>query len=461
MTKRTAEVVICGAGIAGIAAAYHLSVKQGLKDVLLVDERPPLSLTSDKSTEAYRNWWQGPGDSMVALMNRSIDLLEELACESGNRFNLNRRGYVYATANPDHIVKLKRAAITAAGYGAGPVRYHTGEDVELPYIPSPPEGYQGLPKGADLITSTDLIHKHFPYLSEETVAVLHARRCGWLGAQQLGMFMLERAKEHGARLLRTRVEGLEVLEGRVEAVRLSHNDLLKLVTTRFVNAAGPFQEQVALMMGIELPVYHELHEKVAFNDHLQVIPREVPFLIWNDPQRLDWSKEERLFLAESEDTSALLEEFPPGVHLRPEGMGESRTLLMVWNYHPQPCQAVFPIEHNPEYPEVLLRGMATMLPGLRAYFNRTPRPQLDGGYYTKTRENRPLIGPLPVEGAYLIGALSGFGVMASVAAGELLAAHVTGDALPKYAHAFSLERYQDPQYLEQLAELNRGTEIEL
>jgi glycine/D-amino acid oxidase-like deaminating enzyme len=71
---------------------------------------------------------------------------------------------------------------------------------------------------------------------------------------------------------------------------------------------------------------------------------------------------------------------------------------------------------------------------------------VDGGYYTKTRENRPLIGPLPVKGGYLIGALSGYGIMASCAAGELLATHLTGSPLPSYAPAFALERYQDPEY---------------
>src|SRR5512139_3409451 len=106
MPPLTADIVICGAGIAGIAAAYHLSVRRGIRNVLLVDERPPLSLTSDKSTECYRNWWPGPGDAMVRLMNRSIDILEELARESGNRFLLNRRGYLFATANPDSISKF-------------------------------------------------------------------------------------------------------------------------------------------------------------------------------------------------------------------------------------------------------------------------------------------------------------------------------------------------------------------
>jgi glycine/D-amino acid oxidase-like deaminating enzyme len=71
---------------------------------------------------------------------------------------------------------------------------------------------------------------------------------------------------------------------------------------------------------------------------------------------------------------------------------------------------------------------------------------LDGGYYTKTQENRPLVGPTPVEGAYVIGALSGFGMMASPASGELLAAHITGSELPHYAPAFTLERYEDPEY---------------
>ena len=87
-----------------------------------------------------------------------------------------------------------------------------------------------------------------------------------------------------------------------------------------------------------------------------------------------------------------------------------------------------------------------MIPGLSAYFDRLPKPVVDGGYYTKTRENRPLIGPLPVKGAYLIGALSGYGIMASCAAGELLAAHLTGSRLPTYAPAFALGRYEDPEY---------------
>ena len=94
MARHSSEIVICGAGILGVSAAYFLAVEHGLRDITLVDPRPPLTLTSDKSTECYRNWWPGPGDAMLRLHNRSIDWLEEFSRRSGNAFHLNRRGYL-------------------------------------------------------------------------------------------------------------------------------------------------------------------------------------------------------------------------------------------------------------------------------------------------------------------------------------------------------------------------------
>ncbi|NIO71323.1 MAG: FAD-dependent oxidoreductase, partial [Anaerolineae bacterium] len=75
-------------------------------------------------------------------------------------------------------------------------------------------------------------------------AALHTRRCGRMSAQQLGMYMLEQAREHGARLLRARVEGVDVRGGRVRAVRLSGEAGSQVISTdNFVNAAGPFVKQ--------------------------------------------------------------------------------------------------------------------------------------------------------------------------------------------------------------------------
>jgi len=160
-----ANIVICGAGITGISAAYFLA-RAGVKDILLLDERPPLSFTSDRSTECYRNWWPTP--SMLALMNRSIDLMEELADESGNVFNLNRRGYLYVTADESQIPYLTARSEHISKLGAGQLRTHTSE--ASAYQPAPLEGFHNQPDGADLLLEPSLIQKHFPYLTENAVA---------------------------------------------------------------------------------------------------------------------------------------------------------------------------------------------------------------------------------------------------------------------------------------------------
>jgi len=193
---------------------------------------------------------------------------------------------------------------------------------------------------------------------------------------------------------------------------------------------------VGEMLGVALPVSTELHWKAVFKDSLGVIGREAPLLIWEDAQHLPWSAEEHATLYADPETRWLTKAFPPGAHTRPEGGNESQTILMLWEYQQRMAEAIFPPPLDDLYAEITLRGLSTMLPGLRQYFGKMPRPQIDGGYYTRTRENRPLIGPLPVEGAYVIGALSGFGIMSACSAGELLALHIRGGSLPPYAKAF-------------------------
>ena len=446
---RRAEVVICGAGIAGVAAAYHLAARRGVRDVVLVDERPPLTLTSDKSAECYRNWWPGPGDAMVAAMNRSIDLLEELAHESGNVFRMNRRGYLFGTADPARIKVFVDAAEEAAALGAGAARVHATATSD--YEPARAEGFDSPVRGADVLTDPSLIRRHFPYLAPDTVAVLHARRCGWFSGQQLGMYLLEQAREHGVRFLAGRVEAIDTAGGRVRAVRVAGPRGVDTVATpRAVLAAGPLMREAGRLIDVDLPLFCERHAKIAFDDVRGAVPRHAPLVIWADPSTIPWSPDERAELSASPDHRRLVEEMPPGAHCRPEGAGDSPTLLGIWTYDMAPVEPAFPMTFDPSYAEVTLRGMARMIPGLAPYLERLPRCFVDGGYYTKTRENRFLSGPLPVEGAYIIGGLSGYGMMASNTAADLLADYIAERPLPRYASAFRLDRYDDPAYLKLL-----------
>ena len=449
MTTSTADIVICGAGIAGVAAAYHLVVRRGLRDIVLVESNTPLSMTSDKSMECYRNWYPGPGTDMVALVNRSIDLMEELEAETHGRFNMNRRGYAFATARADEASRLADEAHEEQRLGAGPLRIHDGSSGP-DYVPSAASGVDTTLDGSDLLLDPDLISKHFPNLTRDTVAVLHTRRCGWLSAHQYGMYMLEQAREHGVKLLRGDISSVRTRGGRIMGVDVCTSGTVQRIDCeRFVSAAGPLHNHLATLLGIELPLSCELHLKAMFADPRGVIPRQAPMLIWMDPGPLRWHEHEREVLIGSEQTRYLLDDFPAGVHGRPEGRGDR--VILQWTHDVTPVEPEFPIRIDPHFADMLLHGMAVAMPGLEAYFDNPPTPYVDGGYYCKTPENRPLAGPLPVEGAFIIGGLSGFGMQSSSALGELLSLHVAGEPVPEYAEAFLLERYQNPDYVTAVA----------
>jgi len=403
--SRTTDVLVIGAGIAGVSAAYHLTVGREITDVIVVDPRPPLTLTSDKSTECYRNFW--PNAPMVGLMNRSIDLFEEL--DGITDFGLNRNGYLFVTGSEATLEGMRGQAEDVAPLGAT----------------------------ANVWGRQELLARH-PFLTPAAVGGMFVPRAGWLRAQDLGQWMLDEARARGGALITSQVVGID---GRT--VHL--DDGASIDAGAVVIAAGPMSGRVAEMAGLDLPLFSELHLKVAFKDHLGVIPRDAPMTIWSDTQRIAWSNEERSGLEEL-GRDDLLGEMPIYCHFRPEGGAESPYFVALWEYHDQVIEPRWPLPEDDLYPEVVMRGLTTMVPGLAAYADRLPESFVDGGYYTKTVENRPLIGPSGIDGIHLLTGMSGFGVMVSQGAADLLASHLTGRSLPPYADAFLLSRYDDPDY---------------
>src|SRR4051812_6464108 len=294
----TAEIVVVGAGMAGIAAVYHLAARRAARRVVLIDEREPLTLTSDKGTQAYRNWWPGPDATMLRYMTRSIDLLEEMAEESGNVFRLNRRGYVFLTADEEGIDRLRATAREVSAFGMGELREH-GDDAS-DYRRAPSEGYAGQPNGADLLAGA-AARRVFPGLAPDVAAALHVRRAGWLNAIALGAWMLKRALAAGVHFVEGRVVGMKTDGGRVRSVRLASGTSID--TDRIAIAAGPGLPAVLQMLDLELPLFLELHAKVTLRDTLRVVSRDIPFLIWNDPVTLPWTHAERSALAREQSTA--------------------------------------------------------------------------------------------------------------------------------------------------------------
>jgi glycine/D-amino acid oxidase-like deaminating enzyme len=459
--SQSAEVVICGAGSAGVATAYYLAKHQGITNVLVVDRHPPLTQTSAKSGENYRNWW--PTEVMVRFTNRSIDLMEELARASNNALNMDRRGYAYVTSDPEFIVDMHDYTHRYSQLGIGDIRTHgdTNDNDTALYSPPACQGFEGQPDGADLLLSKQVIKTTFPHFSDDVQAVIHARRCGSISAQQLGMTMLEEARKLGIRELRAELVAIEQDHHGVKAVEvIAASGKDRVETRKFANAAGPFAPHVAAMLDIALPVFSVLQQKIVIQDHLGVVARDAPFTIFMDEQYLDWSEDERQLLQSEPEYQWLLDKFPGGLHIRPEGGKDSPWIKLGWAFNRTVEQPVWEPEGTPEFPDLVLHGASRLIPGLKQYIANIPKPVVRyAGYYTKTKENLPIIGPLGVEGAYIVGALSGFGTMVSCAAGELVAAWVAGSELPDYARQLSLARYDDPAYVASLDSIQPDGEL--
>jgi glycine/D-amino acid oxidase-like deaminating enzyme len=446
------DVAIVGAGNVGIAVAYYLVKEHGPRRVALVDPRDPMSLTSAQSGENYRNWWPHP--TMTAFTDHSIRLMERMDEATGGRLNMTRGGYALVTRRErpqDLIEDLYR------GYAESAQEIRLRESSASDYQPPLRAPWQSAPDGVDVLLDRDLIRKTFPTLAHDVKTVIHIRRAGSISAQQMGQYMLEEIRAAGGRLLRAELNGLSgtrpfVLElATAEGPRTLRAD-------RLVNAAGPFLRDVGAMLGEDLPVKCIYQQKIAFQDREGAIPRDLPFTIDLDGQTLAWSDEDRELLASDPATRKLVEAMPGGIHCRPDGAVDGNWIKMGWAYNEDAGDPHGEDPVDPQFPDSLLRAGSRLHPRLAAYIGRLPRGAHHyGGYYTMTEENWPLIGPMRTEGAFIAGALSGFGSMAACATGSLCAAWVAGKPVPGYAGSLGFSRYEDAALIQHLKKLGTGT----
>nr|WP_306265596.1 FAD-binding oxidoreductase [Pararhizobium sp. IMCC3301] len=450
---KASSTIVIGTGIVGIATAYYLARKYGQSDITLVDRDQPMAFTSAQSGENYRNWWPHP--AMVAFSDRSIDLMEEIARDSDNCINMNRRGYALATRekNIDALVAQLHDGLKER---AGELlRYHA-DAAAGSYPPFDKPHWEGVPDGVDILQNQALIRNRFPSYDPEVRTIIHIRRGGDISGQQLGMYMLDYLRDIGVQRVTGEVRTITTGDGfRVELE--TSNGIVTLAADRVVNAAGPFAGDIAKMMGVDLPVYNTFQQKIAFEDREAAIPRAMPFSIDLDGQKIDWTEEERQMLLEDPDFAWLAEAMPGAIHCRPDGGDKGKWIKLGWAYNETPATATWQPQLDDNFPDIVLRGASRLNPALKAYYGRLPRNMHHyGGWYTMTGENWPLIGPMGPEGAFMNCALSGFGTMAAGAAGELCAATIAGAELPDYASGFSLERYKDTALMETLRSASKG-----
>ncbi len=439
------DIAIIGAGIVGIAVAYYLKNLDKNTSVVLLDSVQPMSLTSAQSGENYRNWWPHP--VMTAFTDRSIDLMEALARETDNLINMNRRGYVLST-RADNIDQLMRELVHGYSKNDGAIRVHEHAS-SASYEPPISPDWQSAPAGVDVIRNSQLIQNTFPSYAKDISTVIHVRRAGAISAQQMGQHMLQVFKSLGGIHLQAHVNDIDANNG--FSVNTEH---AKIAADRLVNAAGPFINSIANMIGTQLPVTHTAQQKIAFKDTLNAIPRQMPFSIDLDAQTIDWSTDELHELLQSTEHRWLTEEMSGAIHCRPDGGDKGTWVKLGWAYN---GKSSVPTREHPlsdEFPEIVLRAASRLNPSLKAYVDHMPTGiHHYGGFYTLTDENWPLIGEMEVEGSFVVGAMSGFGTMAACAAGDLCARVMMDSDVPSYANALSPQRYQNQSLMHELRQM--------
>ena len=448
--RESAAVLVIGAGIVGIATAYFLVRDHGYRKILIVDRGDPMAFTSAQSGENYRNWWPHP--LMVRFTDRSIDLMEEVATASGDPFRMTRRGYALATRRTsiDDLIDELRF-----GLGGEADRLIRFQDGLASYQPPVSEDWRTAPDGVDVLTSRALIREMFPSFADDVANVIHIRRGGDIDSQQMGAFMLEAVRFAGGRRLKGEVRSLAT-HGRFVAEVETQEGVVEIKADTVVNAAGPFARHIAQMAGIDLPIRAVLQQKIAFEDTAGAVPRGLPFAIDLDGQEIDWPEEAKSALLDDTGLAWLAGPMPGSIHCRPDGGGN--WIKLGWAYNDTGATPAWTPDLDGAFPEIVLRGAARLQPSLRTYYDRLPRARRHyGGWYAMTEENWPLVGPVGPEGFFVNAGHSGFGTMAACASGELVAAHVTGAALPDYASAMSPARYENEALMTEARASGRGT----
>lgn len=421
-----AYIAICGAGIAGIATAWSLAVKYRQQKIILIDKNQPMSLTTSKSGENFRDYWPHP--CMTSLTRQSIAMMQALADDNDNTFEMRYSGYDFVSEAEGREIFPSESLVD-------------------------PDNIRNVLR----ITGSENIRASHPHLSDSIRQIVRFKQAGAIDVHALGFLLLAQAREAGVKLYRASIEVLEHLSPGYRLDLVSNGTSARLEVEKLVLTPGPFINELAEMLSITLPVESVLQRKFVMPDPQNIIPRDMPFTIFADPQYLDWSAEDKALIAEDPEYRWLLDEFPAGLHIKPEGVSN---IKLGWAYNREPETPRWESSDDFDFPNITLRGASRFIPALASYVESPPTPIIQfSGYYTRTPENLPLIGPLELENLFTVSALSGFGTMAACAAGELCAGWMSGGELPEYAAYFHPGRYRDAALMKEINQIGSDGQL--
>ena len=253
--RTRARAVVVGGGVGGCAILYWLA-RLGWDDVVLVERA---ELTSGSTFHSAGLVGQLRSSlSLTKMMMESVDLYRSLEAEVGLETGWHEVGSLRLASSQERMEELARQAGWAKTFG-------------LPLE----------------LVSADEARRRFPPLTTEGVlGAAYLPTDGYIDPSQLTFALAEGARRRGAEIeQRTRVTGIRVRRGRVEAVETDRGEI---ETEVVVNAGGMYAREIGALAGVNVPIVPMAHEYLVTKP--SGLPPDMPTM--RDPSLLVYFRPE-------------------------------------------------------------------------------------------------------------------------------------------------------------------------
>jgi len=226
---KSADVVIIGGGISGVAIAYNLA-KKGVKNIALIEKNYIASGATGRCGAGIRQQWGTEMNCKMAKFACEIfeNANDELEYEGDVEFK--QGGYLILSSTEKEHEQFKK-------------------NISL-------QNRLGIPSR---LLNLDEAKEIVPYLNTEgLISATFCQKDGHLNPFHTTEAFAQAAQRLGVKLYKfTEVIDIIVENGKIKGVRTTKGDIS---TNVVVNAAGGHSQEIGKMAGIDLPVYSERHQ---------------------------------------------------------------------------------------------------------------------------------------------------------------------------------------------------------